>query len=98
MRNSAQAYSGVFQRIYPVPIALFLMLQPIVVSQYLESDPRYALKKAENQEAQQGQLRSHEELIMSYQPGLKVSILQKLSRKFYVACATMITLLLRAWK
>lgn len=47
------------------------MLQPIVVSQYLESDPRYALKKAENQEAQQGQLRSHEELIMSYQPGLK---------------------------
>ncbi len=74
------------------------MLQPIVVSQYLESDPRYALKKSENQQAQQEYLQSHEELIMNYQPGLKVSILQKLSIKFYVLCTNMITILLRALK
>ena len=49
-----------------------LSLLPLVVGQYLTSDPRYTLMKAQNQDAQQEMLKANPELVMDYTPGIKV--------------------------
>jgi hypothetical protein len=53
-------------------VLLFSSLLLPIAGQFLESDPRYTLKKAEMQEAQQDMLKTHPEIVMSYTPGIKV--------------------------
>lgn len=67
-----RAASFGFARSSILLVVLSLSLLPLVVGQYLTSDPRYTLMKAQNQDAQQEMLKANPELVMDYTPGIKV--------------------------